>query len=90
MRTDATGRIKAIGKGLAGHNALDTGIFLASKALIEAIAADRAPGPARKLSSTGVQRLADHDCAFAFDITDRFWLDIDDAVAHGEAERLSA
>ncbi len=89
VRTDAGGRIKAIGKGLAGHNALDTGIFLASQALIEAIREDRAAGGEGSISA-GMQRLADHDGAFAFDIADRFWLDIDDAVAHGEAERAVA
>ncbi len=86
VSTDAAGRIKAIGKGLTGHNALDTGIFLASKALIEAIRADRKAGGEASISA-GMQRLADSDRAFAFDIGDRFWLDIDDEVAHGEAER---
>jgi hypothetical protein len=34
--------------------------------------------------------LAKDGHASAFEIGDRFWLDIDDAVAHGEAERMTA
>ncbi|MHB8527990.1 MAG: NTP transferase domain-containing protein [Caulobacteraceae bacterium] len=89
VQTDARGAIQAIGKGLAGHNGLDTGIFLASKALIAAIRADVAAGGEGSISA-GMQRLASEGRAFAFEIGERFWLDIDDAVAHGEAERVTA
>jgi choline kinase len=89
VEADARGAISAIGKGIAGHNALDTGIFLASKALIEAIRADVAQGGEGSISA-GMQRLSQDGRAFAFEIGERFWLDIDDAVAHGEAERVTA
>ncbi|MBA3810115.1 MAG: NTP transferase domain-containing protein [Caulobacteraceae bacterium] len=89
VTTDARGNIQAIGKGIAGHNALDTGIFLASKALIGAIRADLAAGGDGSISA-GMRRLAAEGRASAFEIGDRFWLDIDDAVAHGEAERVTA
>jgi myo-inositol-1-phosphate synthase len=89
VEADARGAISAIGKGIAGHNALDTGIFLASKALIEAIRADVAQGGEGSISA-GMRRLSHEGRAFAFEIGERFWLDIDDAVAHGEAERVTA
>jgi myo-inositol-1-phosphate synthase len=89
VQTDARGAIQAIGKGIAGHNGLDTGIFLASKALIGAIRADLAAGGDGSISA-GMQRLAKDGHAGAFEIGERFWLDIDDAVAHGEAERMTA
>ena len=89
VQTDARGAIQAIGKGIPGHNGLDTGIFLASKALIGAIRADLAAGGDGSISA-GMQRLAKDGHASAFEIGDRFWLDIDDAVAHGEAERMTA
>jgi myo-inositol-1-phosphate synthase len=89
VQTDARGAIQAIGKGIPGHNGLDTGIFLASKALIGAIRADLAAGGDGSISA-GMQRLAKDGHAGAFEIGERFWLDIDDAVAHGEAERMTA
>ncbi|HZL01336.1 MAG TPA: NTP transferase domain-containing protein [Caulobacteraceae bacterium] len=89
VETDALGAIRSIGKGIAGHNGLDTGIFLASKALIAAIRADLKDGGEGGISD-GMRRLASAGHAHAFEIGDRFWLDIDDAVAHGEAERVTA
>ncbi|HEV2365548.1 MAG TPA: NTP transferase domain-containing protein [Caulobacteraceae bacterium] len=88
VRTDGGGAIRAIGKGLTPYNAVDTGVFLASRALIDSIRADHESGGEGSISA-GMQRLASAGLAHAFDIGDRFWLDIDDAVAHGEAERLS-
>ncbi len=89
VETDALGAIVSIGKGIAGHNGLDTGVFLASKALIAAIRADLEAGGEGSISA-GMRRLAKDGHAHAFEIGDRFWLDIDDAVAHGEAERMTA
>ena len=37
--------------------------------------------------SEGMQRLANQGLASAFDVGDRFWIDIDDAAAFGRAER---
>ncbi|MGI8840736.1 MAG: NTP transferase domain-containing protein, partial [Caulobacteraceae bacterium] len=89
VETDPRGTIVAIGKCIAGHNGLDTGIFLASQALIGAIRDDLAAGGEGSISAA-MRRLADDGRAFAFEIGERFWLDIDDAVAHGHAERLQA
>jgi len=78
------GRIQAIGKGLEQFNAYDTGIFLASPSLLKAIAEDAAAGGGS--ISGGVQRLAAQGLARAFDIGDRFWIDVDDAIAFEQAE----
>jgi 1L-myo-inositol 1-phosphate cytidylyltransferase len=79
------GRIRRIGKLIPGYNAFDTGIFLASPLLIEAIEASVAEGGIGSISE-GMQRLADQGLAAAFDIGDRFWIDIDDPAAFGRAE----
>jgi choline kinase len=89
VKTDAAGRITALGKGMEGHDAFDTGVFAASKALIGAIREDVEAGGEGGISD-GMRRLAAKGLAGAFDIGDRFWLDVDDGAAHGHAERLSA
>lgn len=80
------GRIRRIGKLIAGYNGFDTGIFLASPLLIQAIEAAVAEGGVGSISE-GMQRLAAQGLAHGFDIGDRFWIDIDDAAAFGRAER---
>jgi choline kinase len=84
----AEGRIRRIGKLIASYNAFDTGVFLASPLLIEAIEAAVAAGGVGSISE-GMQRLADQGLAFGLDIGDRFWIDIDDAAAFGRAERAA-
>ncbi|HEX7943927.1 MAG TPA: NTP transferase domain-containing protein [Phenylobacterium sp.] len=92
VKVAADGRIEAIGKQLADFNAYDTGIFLASRSLLQAIAED-AEGGGGSLSG-GVQRLAARGLARTFDIGARFWIDVDDDVAFEQAtqeqSRLSA
>ncbi|MEI9966000.1 MAG: NTP transferase domain-containing protein [Caulobacteraceae bacterium] len=80
------GKIRRIGKGIEGYNAYDTGVFLATPALFDAIREDIAAGGPGSLSA-GVQRLADRGRAKAYDIGDRFWIDVDDEVAFTAAER---
>ena len=89
VQTDGSDRVLAIGKGLAEYDAFDTGVFLASHALIAAIQADVESGGVGGISE-GMRRLAADGHALIFDIGDRFWLDIDDAATHRHAERLSA
>jgi choline kinase len=89
VRTDDEGRILAIGKGIDNYDAFDTGAFLASHALIDAIRDDVEAGGVGGISE-GMRRLAAEGRAWTFDIGDRFWLDIDDEAAHGQAERLRA
>lgn len=87
VETHADGRIRAIGKLISPYDAFDTGIFLACKGLIGAIGEDLAAGGSGGISG-GMNRLAARGLATTFDIGGRFWLDVDDAVAHGQAERL--
>ena len=89
VATDAAGAITDIGKLIARYDAFDTGVFLASTALVEAIAADIGAGGAGGISG-GMHRLASAGLATTFDIGDRFWLDVDDAVAFEHAVELSA
>jgi len=87
--TDANGAIKTIGKLIEPYDAFDTGVFLASIGLIDAIGDDIAEGGSGGISG-GMTRLAQRGLATTFDIGERFWLDVDDAVAFEHAVRLSA
>jgi 1L-myo-inositol 1-phosphate cytidylyltransferase len=79
------GRIVRLSKGLTAYNAIDTGVFRAGPALIEAIHDSVAAGGQGSLSE-GVQRLADRGEAQAVDIGGRWWLDVDDPRALAQAE----
>jgi choline kinase len=79
------GRIRRIGKTLPRYDAVDTGIFIATPELFEALRASLAAGGTGSLSE-GVQSLADSGRAFTRDIGGRWWLDVDDAAAFAKAE----
>lgn len=89
VRTGGQGRIVAIGKSMEAYDAFDTGVFLASRALVTAVREDVEAGGSGGISE-GMRLLAARGLARVFDIGDRFWLDVDDSVAHGHAERLRA
>jgi choline kinase len=80
--------IVEIGKGLSRYNAFDTGIFLCSPALFPALAESIAAGDSSL--SGGIRRLARQRNAYAFDIGDRSWIDIDDEAAFTKAQKLVA
>jgi 1L-myo-inositol 1-phosphate cytidylyltransferase len=86
VRLDGEGRIVAIAKDLPSYDAVDTGLFIASPALLEALAQSLAAGGAGSLSE-GVQARAASGHAFTFDIGDGWWVDVDDAPAFKRAER---
>lgn len=83
------GRIARIGKTLPRYDAIDTGIFIAGPALLDALSASLAAGGTGSLSE-GVQALADSGRAFAWDCGGRWWLDVDDAAAFAKAEAALA
>ncbi|MEO8813277.1 MAG: NTP transferase domain-containing protein [Caulobacteraceae bacterium] len=89
VETGKDGAIRTIGKLIEPYDAFDTGFFLASGALIRALREDIAAGGAGGISA-GMIILARSGLATTFDIGARFWLDVDDAVAHGHAERMRA
>lgn len=79
------GRIVRIGKTLDRYDAFDTGIFVATPALAEAIRESIARGGSGSLSE-GVQALADEAGAFTLEIGGRWWIDVDDEAALLRAE----
>jgi choline kinase len=83
------GRIVRIGKTLASYNAIDTGLFLATPALAEAIRAAIASGGSGSLSD-GVQRLAEAGKARTMDIGSARWIDVDSPAMLALAEELVA
>ena len=85
VKTDADGRIDAIGKSITDYDAVDCGAFLATPELAVAIKAAIADGKSGSLSD-GMQRLADAGRAATMDIGDAWWLDVDDSRAHALAE----
>ena len=81
-------RIVSIGKELDDYNALDTGLFAITPALIEAL--EYVNGPEGCSLSQGVAALAREGRMKAADVGDAVWIDIDTPEAHAEAERLIA
>jgi 1L-myo-inositol 1-phosphate cytidylyltransferase / CDP-L-myo-inositol myo-inositolphosphotransferase len=80
------GRIARIGKTLGEYDAIDTGVFLASPSLFQAIREARENGEDPSLSA-GVQRLAAEGRAWVTDIEDLMWQDIDTRADLAEARR---
>ena len=85
VKTDADGRIEAIGKTIPDYDAVDCGAFLATPELAVAIQAAITAGKSGSLSD-GMQRLADAGRAATMDIGEAWWIDVDDPRAHAIAE----
>jgi choline kinase len=85
VAADEAGRIVRLGKALTDYNCIDTGLFRAGPALIEAIGHAAAQGGTGSLSE-GVQVLADRGEARVHDVGTRWWLDVDDPRALALAE----
>lgn len=82
------GRIEHIGKVIRDFNAFDTGVFLCTPIMFDALEASQAAGDDSISGAMNV--LARWNKARAFDIQDRLWVDVDDPVAFRKAERLLA
>lgn len=80
------GRIERIGKVIRDFNAIDTGVFLCTPIIFDALEASQAAGDDSISGAMNV--LASWNKARTFDIRDRLWLDIDDPAAFSKAERL--
>lgn len=79
------GVIREIGKGLTRYNAFDTGIFLCTPALFEALEVSMDRDGEASLSG-GMRVLAETGRALSWDIGARFWLDVDDSRTYVKAE----
>src|SRR5262249_29214994 len=88
VRTDVGGRICEIGKLLPAYDAVDTGVFLCTPALFDAIEGERDARGDCSLSD-GVARVARGGRALAVGIPDQGrGQDVDNAADLDRAERL--
>jgi len=82
----ANGRMEQIGKVLRDFNAIDTGVFLCTPVMFEALAASQAAGDDSISGAMNV--LARQGKARVFDVRGRLWLDVDDPASLDKAEEL--
>lgn len=83
------GRIVAIGKQIADYNCIDTGLFVCTEALMDALA-DVFEERGDASLSDGVQRLGAAGRMTVLPIGDGFWQDVDTPAMLAEAERRLA
>lgn len=82
------GAIRDIGKSLTDYNAFDTGIFLCTPAIFDALEESFQSGDFSL--SGGIRVLAARGKARVFDIGTALWIDVDDDAAYERAEALFA
>jgi 1L-myo-inositol 1-phosphate cytidylyltransferase len=82
----SNGRIVHIGKVMREFNAIDTGVFLCTPVIFDALEASQAAGD--DSISGAMKVLAREDRARVFDIQGRLWLDVDDPATLDKAETL--
>ena len=80
------GRVTAIGKDVEPWDALDTGMFVFSPALFDALEEARAAG--QTTLSAGVQRLAARGLMLGADVAGAAWCDVDTMADLDAAETL--
>ncbi len=79
------GKIQGIGKNLKEYNGFDTGLFVCTPAIFDAL--ERCAEETGDTSlSAAVQALATRGLANAVDINGQFWVDVDDPEAFRRAE----
>ena len=78
--------IDDIGKNISEYNAYDTGIFLCSPALFDAIEESSQKGDSSL--SSGIRILANKEKAKTCDIGDSYWIDVDNEDMFKKAEKL--
>jgi len=88
VRASRGGRIAGIGKGLEVYDAVDTGVFLCTPALLGALDAERDERGGDCSLSDGVRRIARRGRALAVEIPgEAWWQDIDTPADLARAER---
>jgi len=83
---DDKGRIVNIGKNIKEYKAYDTGIFLCSPAIFEAL--EESSDNADTSLSAGIKILAKQKKSRVFDIKGKYWIDVDDENAFKKAENI--
>ncbi|MCH8311898.1 MAG: NTP transferase domain-containing protein [Nitrospinae bacterium] len=84
VRTEGE-KIQDIGKNLKDYNGFDTGLFVCTPAIFDAL--ERCAEATGDTSLSGaVRRLASEGLANAIDIDGQFWIDVDDPEAFERAE----
>jgi len=79
-------RVKRIGKNLEKFNAIDTGIFLYSLAIFDALRESISQG--EYSLSAGNQVLSKWGKLKILDISDHFWIDVDDKETFQKAKKM--
>jgi 1L-myo-inositol 1-phosphate cytidylyltransferase len=79
-------RVERIGKQLDHYDALDTGVFRITPAVIEAL--ERVDGPDGCSLSQGISALAEDERMRVVDVGSACWVDVDTPMAHAHAEYL--
>jgi len=87
VNVDDDGFILNIGKNIEKYNAYDTGIFLCSPSIFNAIEESIAVNGDSSLSGA-IRVLAEKKKAKTFDVRGKFWIDIDDVHALKKAEKI--
>jgi 1L-myo-inositol 1-phosphate cytidylyltransferase len=82
----SNGLILNIGKVIRDFNAIDTGVFLCTPVIFDALEASQAAGD--ESISGAMNVLARQGRARTFDIQGRLWLDVDDPASLDKAEAL--
>ncbi len=82
----SNGLIVSIGKVIRDFNAIDTGVFLCTPVIFDALEASQAAGD--ESISGAMNVLARQSKARVFDIQGRLWLDVDDPASLEKAEAL--
>jgi 1L-myo-inositol 1-phosphate cytidylyltransferase len=79
-------RLKHIGKVIRDFNCFDTGVFLCTPAMFDALSESQVRGDDSISGAMNV--LAEWGKALVFDIGNKVWVDVDDPVAFAKAETL--
>lgn len=79
------GRLLDIGKQIKVYNAVDTGIFLCTPGIFDAL--ETAVSRGKESLSDGIRELVRNQFMESADIGDLFWQDIDDEISRLEAEK---
>ena len=82
----SNGLILNIGKVIRDFNAIDTGVFLCTPVIFDALESSQAAGD--ESISGAMNVLARQGRALTFDIQGRLWLDVDDPASLDKAEAL--